>query len=191
LYLLSRPTATEARIRLAFWQEYERTQMKHAFQMQVKNIYAGVCTHQHFYTRVLQRPEILAWMLMPPASYQVAMEEALNFGVERLREILELPIMLPNGKPDTSTASLILKTVAFLDMRVKGAIVQKNLNVNVSTDSRSIEDKIKEFSMDELDRKIARLEKKEREPGMTTIQTSAVVIDKEDVTINAGSEDGR
>lgn len=129
------PNATDSRIRISFWNEYQRAQDQGVL-MKMPNVYAGLCSDQYFYGVYVKSVEKFGWILCPPASYAVSMTEALHFGVERLREILELPLLNDKGQTNKTNVEMIIKAVAMLDMRVKGAVVQKieskTMNVHVS-----------------------------------------------------------
>lgn len=121
---------TENRIRVAFWNEYNRAQESNRKIYSV-NITVGICNRKYFENEILPNAAKLAWMLTPPTSYTNAMEEALVLGVERMREILNMKLTTVKGEQDYRAAELILKTVQYLDMRVKGATIQR-------VDSRSV-----------------------------------------------------
>lgn len=117
-------TLVDRRLRTAFWLEYARA-TDAGTALNLANVYQGVCSRAYFYNYVIESQPRLAYLLLAPTDYRIAMEEALLFGVDRLREILDLPIYDPSGKPDPKIADVILKTVAILDQRVKGAVIQK------------------------------------------------------------------
>ena len=97
------------------------------------------------------------------------MEEALAYGIERLREILELPMFDKKGRVDGKAAELILKTVALLDQRVKGSVVQRaevrSLNVNMNSAASSLEQKQLMGNVEEMEARMKFLEKRERRRG--------------------------
>jgi len=126
----SRIGKTKVRLRVAFWNEYNRAQESNRKIYSV-NITVGVCNRKYFENDVLTNPAKLAWILTPPTSYTNAMEEALITGIERMREILTMSLETAKGDKDYKAAELILKTVQYLDMRVKGATIQR-------VDSRSV-----------------------------------------------------
>jgi hypothetical protein len=78
----------------------------------------------------------MAWLLTVPTGYIIKAEESLEFGLEQLRDILEVPHMR-GMVVDTKLGELKLKIVAMLDTRVKGAPITKtmNLHANVSTEA--------------------------------------------------------
>jgi hypothetical protein len=140
-------------LRVNFWNEYYAA-IREGRKMSMMNVYRTVCTHVWFYTK-LDRRESCVWMFRPTTDYNSFMEEQLHKGLQRIGEILALPIEV-NGKVSTPTANLILKTVQMVENRVKGAVVQKhehkNLNLSLSADSVMPKDLI------ELEKKIALLE---------------------------------
>lgn len=121
---LTKINPTDNRIRMGFWNEYNRA-CDRKKPMVMSSVYAGVCTAAYADHEVIARPQKLAWILTPPTSYTNTMEEALLFGIECLRDILETPLRTSSGGLDVKAAELVLKTVQFLDQRVKGAVVQK------------------------------------------------------------------
>lgn len=146
-----KPSAEQNRLRMAFWREYERAiQVKD--KMDPENIYRGIMPKENFYRIVKKEPRVVAWILKQPTNYVNQMEEALNFSMHRVREILEMPlyknekriIAKPDGTskemmkrvPNVPMAKLMLDVMKMLDQRVKGAIVQR-VKQEVKTESKS------------------------------------------------------
>lgn len=162
--LKSQPGPIDNRLRLAFWNEYNRAQAD-MDTMRGVNIYSGICTHQHFTERYLKCPEKVAWLMCPPTSYEVALEEALQFGIDQLRDILALPVKDKKGKVNTSLASLKERIIARLDERKHGATVQRSINVSVqknASDDKKIQEILLTNNMDEIQRRIRDLDKRDR-----------------------------
>lgn len=159
------PSPTDNRLRIQFWLEYDRsmTTMK---RMEIMNVTAGVCSNQYFRERFLHRPEKVAWLLACPVSYTRKIEEALDFGLDRLRDMLELSVTDAQGKLNLKLMELQAKIVALLDQRVKGSVVQrieqKNMNLNVTTSDKSVAEALTGSTMEKLDRKLKELEARER-----------------------------
>lgn len=126
------------RLRIAFWLEYEKAQAMNR-KINMTNVYASCCTLQ-IWTRILRDKIKLAWILLPPADYVVAMQELLTLGVDQMREILTAPVKLPSGRIDTRLADVKVKLLQYIDQRVKGAIIQRvdNRNVNVNVDGKDV-----------------------------------------------------
>jgi len=139
-------TPTLNRIRYSFWNEYYRAVDTNK-NMVNKNIFAGICSVEA-YTRILRNNAYIAWILCPPADTVIALKETLNYGLDRIREILDLPLYkiesVRVGKDDfedrevvdEKVANLMLKAVAMVDLRLHGSYVQvqkieqKTINVN-------------------------------------------------------------
>jgi hypothetical protein len=126
-------------IRIAFWDEYFLTIDNEETSMRMAAVYGKVCAKEHFYDYI-KHPLTLAYILQPPSDYMYKMRAMLDMGLERFDEILHLPLENPNGTVNTKLISEIVKVVALIDNRVKGAVAQKltidqtskNLNVNVN-----------------------------------------------------------
>lgn len=160
----STPTATDNRLRLKFWAEFDRAQENHD-TMKVMNIIKGVCSAEVLY-RYIKHPEKVSWLLTPPTSYEVTLEEGLNYGMEQMRKILDLPEELPNGTINTKVLELKIKVTAMFEMRLKGGITQKvenkNLNVSVATTDKAVAAALASGSMEDLNKRIKELESRER-----------------------------
>jgi hypothetical protein len=152
------PTFTLSRLRLSFWNEYENA-IQHNRKMKISKIIAGVCTETLFKKKVLPDHKKLAYLLSPPKDYMLTVKEALDAGLDNLRAIVTAKVLDEKGQLNAKAADVVLKAIALLDMRVKGAIVQRidqrNLNVNVSNPSREVAQ-----SVEELDRQIEEAKQK-------------------------------
>ncbi len=160
---LANPSAEIARLRMSFWDEYLRASAEKR-KMDVRSITRGVCSHNYFYEVILQNENWVGYITTPPADYQLAIREMLELSWDRIREVLLLPITekvsvrrtIKNEdgkiemhidlveKPNTSLIAEIRQITNMLDLRVKGAIMQKmqitqkNLNVNMNADDPNI-----------------------------------------------------
>jgi hypothetical protein len=161
------PTATDNRLRMNFWQEYDRAQATNR-DMEIVAIYAGVCSNNYFMNRYLLMPEKVAWMACAPASYSVIMEEALAFGIEQLRDILEMPMVDGKGRINVKLAELKAKITDMLIIRVKGAVTQKleqtskNMNLSITTSDATVAKQAMLGSMDAIEKRLKELERRDR-----------------------------
>lgn len=153
------PTPTDHRLRMKFWFEYDRSAEAQE-KMTMANVYANVCSLELFQEAFIKNPAKVAWLLCPPASYEIKVQEALGFGLDRMRDILEMDTVDPvTGKFNVQLAKLQKDIVQMLDLRIKGGIVQKvetksvQMNINAATE---------ELSQDALDRKLKELRAQER-----------------------------
>lgn len=166
----AKPTEVEAQLRISFWNEYQRA-VDQKQSMKMGNVYAPVCTKDYFYRVICRVPSKLGYVLAPPQSYSIQMEEMLNLGLGKMREVLMLPVRDNKGNPNTRLIAEWVKIVALLDNRVKGAVTQnfsirqQSLNVNVnkaaSEAPRSVEDI--DAEMRKLDREIKQLSNPEKQ----------------------------
>ncbi len=129
-------TATLSRLRLAFWAEYENAVSRNRISMNTRQIIGGIVTLQTFHS-IIKKPKNLAFILCPPTDYVAQVTEALHVGMENIRKIASARVVDQSGKMDTKAAEAVLKAVAMLDLRVKGAIIQRidqrTLNVQVKS----------------------------------------------------------
>lgn len=148
-----RPTATDNRLRIKFWMEYEYAQTYYKKKIDMVRVVAGICPIDYFYNKYVKSPSRIAWMLTPPISYEMKTREALDFGLDQLRDLLEQSHELPGGRVDTKLAELKMKVVAMLDMRVKGAIVQKTMNLHATgkAAAQAVADSIVQPTMEQLE----------------------------------------
>jgi hypothetical protein len=125
------PTATDNRLRLRLWMEYDFCQTYGRDKIDLARVAAGICDIQTFTRRYLRDPQKVAWLLCPPTGYMAKAHEALEFGLEQLRDILEQP-HFANGKLDSRLADIKVKIVAMLEQRVLGAVATKNVHLNLN-----------------------------------------------------------
>lgn len=133
--------SSERRLKISFWHEYDRVLSgvhdisKHQVMSSARVTHGvmGIAAYKEF----IRNPVKLAWLLMPPANYKVCIDELHYAGIERVREILALPIKDKKGIPNPATARLVLKAFELLDLRAKGSIVQRSMNVSVNVDKQA------------------------------------------------------
>lgn len=178
------PSQTDNQLRFKFWFEYEAALQEHR-KMEPVRVYAGICSKQYFYERVLSCAPKVAWIVTPPLNYDVKLDEALAYGMERMRDILEIdPTTYPAGAR-IKLMELQAKVTAMLDMRKKGAYTQrvenKNMNLNVSTTDKQVAAVLAGSTMEQLDTRIKELEKRERRALNLPEKSGAKEDTKEDI----------
>lgn len=160
-------TATDNRLRLKFWMEYDYCQGVQSKEIDMMRVIAGICTYEYFNRRYLTNPRKVAWMLCPPTSYQFKANEALEFALEQLRDILAIPHQGPGigGKMDTKLGELKLKIAQMLDIRVKGAPVQRVIKANLSGKdaANAVHQSVSHMSLQQLEHELNNLQKREKE----------------------------
>lgn len=86
-----RPTQTDNFIRTQLWAEWRYAcRTGPPFAMQIDRITQGVITRELFYGFYLQSPLALSWVLCPPLSLELAIEEALQYGISELKGMFDL-----------------------------------------------------------------------------------------------------
>lgn len=168
------PNPTDNRLRLGFWNEYNLA-VEESRTMNMRQVFAGVCSQVYFYEVYLKCPERVAWMICPPTAYEKVLDEAIVFGLEQLREVLGLPLVDEKGKINVSLASLKERIVERLQERKFGTAVQRSLSVNVSGQTdRALDHKTQQTllgsSMEEIQKRLKLLEKRDRMKVEQTIE---------------------
>ena len=155
------------RIRIEFWREYDRAQSQ-LRKIELSNIALGTGTPTNRVLSLLSKRHNICWVLIPPGTYENFLDEALQFGLTRLRKDIlgaNLYTTVIDKAGDAHTvmdhkaAELLLKAVAFLDMRKHGGIVSKNLHVIKSAnDLKGVIPSM--TSIEDIDKRIKELEQK-------------------------------
>lgn len=157
-------TATMSRIRVSFWTEYEFAVMA-GRKMYLSRIMGGVCGDTYFKEKFLKDNKKVAYMLTPPSDYVVQTKEALQVGLETIREIISARVIDEDGYLIPRAADVVLKAFMHLDMRVKGAIIQRidqrTLALNVNQNSSLVSPPIQiPRTIEELDQQLEELKKR-------------------------------
>lgn len=168
----AKPDAFVNRIRLAFWNEYEKCHT-YGLTIQVQDIARKVATSEAHVWAVFRNKPWLMWVLTPPASYGAFLDEALERGLQRLRSIIDAkvgevdPISGRLIITDHKAAELVIKTVAYLDSRKHGGIVEKSLHLHAKSGGGGdlTARAIGAMTTQDLDARIAELEKKSSSSG--------------------------
>jgi hypothetical protein len=121
----AKPEPQHRMMRMRFWQEYDIAQQANR-TMRASDVTRGICIPEYWSRNVNTNPELLAYIITPPPRYITRMETMLDLALDNLLEILELPVK--NEKTGFIDSKLIankVKVFELLDLRVKGAIMQK------------------------------------------------------------------
>lgn len=179
-----RPTVNDHRIRYLFWVEYENALLENR-KMVLHNVHSLVCDPKAFTSLFLKLPQRAVFLLCRPAAYQHSLREMLVHGLERMRQILDLPEVDPNGKINTKIIELKLKVVAMVDMRVNGAPTQKihQITQNIPTvgagDKKDIKTLVQKADMNTIQKRIEEIEaEKRRLEGREYVRVPAAPVEK-------------
>ncbi len=174
------PNAAVNTIRLKLWMEYERCQAGEGRRIEIFKVLGEVCRTPSFEKTILARPERAAWLLCPPTAYRMKVEEALTFGLDKLRDILEMDcitveeVSTADGKTkkkatvNVKLGELQAKIVNMLDQRLHGAArvsveqTNRSYNLNVTASSDNVRSAVVEAVGDDLQSQIMALEARER-----------------------------
>jgi hypothetical protein len=165
-------TLTLLRLRMSLWQEYESARQSKR-KMYFTKIYAGICS-EHVASKIIKDQEKLAFIICPPSDYLVQLKEAHSAGLNTLREILAAKVVDEDGYLLPRAADVVIKAFALLDMRLKGAIVQRidsrvisqNQNVSVTADISQTPAPQIGSTMSEIDRQLENVKAKLVEYGL-------------------------
>lgn len=159
------PDSTSERLRIAFWDEYDRAS-RYRERMEIRRICQGTCSEVYFVRKFIQDVQKLAYILHPPISYQINLKDLHELSLRGMRQILSMPIKDDKDRPNTRLMDIQFKIHQHVDMRLKGAIIQRidqrnlNLNMNADVPQTTVEEisKVTQLSMSEIDKRIASLQ---------------------------------
>jgi hypothetical protein len=162
---LIKPTPYLNQLRIAFWQEYDTAQNT-LTSMTMRGIqsHMGSGSPSILMRDYMTDEKTLAWVLIPPTHYDALVDEALSRGMRRIQQIIDLPMMKPDGTIDHASVALVMKAVAFLDIRKHGMPTQhttqdiRQLSVNLT--KKDVKALGLSNRSEELDFKIKALEEK-------------------------------
>lgn len=153
------PTVTHYRLRYAFWNEFECA-IDQGRMMRMARVYAGICTEGHFSNILSKNQVFMAFLVSRPTDYITVVKESLQAGMENLRKIVSSKVHDEDGNLIPRAADVVIKGIALLDLRVKGAVIQRIdqrlVSLNVNKDIEALADPEK---ADELPNSLALLEK--------------------------------
>jgi hypothetical protein len=165
LHLEKHLEARDYRIRLAFWDEYNAAVQEDRI-MRIDTVITRVTNMAYFYRVFLQNKYKVILMLQPPASYKITVRELLNFSLNRMREIIALPLMDKKGQPNVHLIREMIKIFALADARVQGAVKQtidinqRSMNVDMTLEeAKKLKREHRQDPVDALDAEINRLER--------------------------------
>lgn len=178
---MCKPEVEHAKLRLQFWAEYNKAQDQ-GRMVQVGAVIRGVCSQEWWNSRVLRCPEKVAYIVVPPRDYLSTMAEMLDFGMDRLRDVLSLDLVDEKGRANAGLISQMVKIVQMLDLRVKGAVVQQHqvlsANINLGSDEAAkLEKVLQANSLDELELEIKRIRRQIAGDNREQSKTSSAAIE--------------
>lgn len=157
---------TVLRLRMSLWQEYESSRYN-SRKMYFTKVYAGICSEQTA-RKIIREPSKLAFIICPPPDYLVVLKEAHTAGLNALRDILAARVVDEEGYLLPRAADVVIKAFALLDLRLKGAVVQK-MDTRILSKSENVNLTVRSeipsghlggpMNMDEIDRELEKARK--------------------------------
>ncbi len=145
---LVRPSPSLNRCRLNFWMAYS-TSVRTGRKINMDDIVAGVMTKDLFYATIMNIPKNLAWLLCPVMEYRSSLEESLDVGIRKIREMLDVEVVDENGRLDAKAAMVVLKAFQMIDERYNGGIVQKTFNITKTVNDAPVDNANSNVLIDE------------------------------------------
>lgn len=183
LTTLTNPTRTQKMARSRFWKECDiiidsRGDLN---ALSLYNVYRGLCT-KNTVDKWFRSHTFVAWFFTHPADYEVLLDEALTHSLDRMREIIDLPITITdadgNIKPNSTTINAILAISKMLDMRKHGGYLQrieeKSMHLHGTIPASQQGAALADNSMDQIEAQIKEIEAKIQKKSLP----SEFIIDK-------------
>lgn len=120
----AQPSPLVYRLRLAFWDEYERA-LSVRKKMRLNSVISHHCDKKHFYENILTNNMWMLFIITPPRKYELSMRHILEKSTQRLQRIMDIDPIDEDGRVDLKLAHLQYKIHAWVDNRVRGSVAQK------------------------------------------------------------------
>jgi hypothetical protein len=149
----AQPTPVVYRLRLAFWDEYERAIATRS-KMKLIDVVSNHCDRKYFYESIMTNNMYMLFIITPPRNYELAQRHILDQTTQRLTEVAEISPVDAEGRVDYKLAALQIKIHMQAEARVKGSIAQRlQIQSHVLNQQIPPEDKIYEtLSVRELEK---------------------------------------
>lgn len=118
-------SSTENLLRHRFWLEYDHAVSGSFPEIRISEVIRGVCSFKFFRETFLSNQYLVAFLMLPPVNFKVKQEETLMFGLDKMREILDLNAIGPNNQVNTQILRAQMAVYQILEKRVQGENVQK------------------------------------------------------------------
>lgn len=201
-----KPDPVSIRLRIAFWEEYDRAIAMEYPKLNMTNVWRGNCSQAQFYSSRCRTPAFIAWFFQPPASWTSKLKGIAHQALQRMEEAVGLDITNEDGSANTKLIEIQHKILETVDTRLHGAIIQRihqtQTNVNLhGKASQAVEQKANEvaeeaLTMEQIEMKIAQLEKRSAQasqPGCIEVdmmKEAKAVTMISDGTSDQNKEDG-
>jgi hypothetical protein len=145
-------SSTENLLRNRFWLEYDHATTGDYPHIRLVEVIRGVCSFKFFRETFLANQFMVAFLMLPPINFKNKQEETLLFALDKLRAILDLPIVDEvTGNVNVSMLKAQMGVYQILERRVQGEVVQKTMNAHailpMSPSTREEVDQLSEEQM--------------------------------------------
>lgn len=192
------PDIFGSRLKLNFWEEYDAAK-KSGRVMQTTKIVYGVCT-PNLFKKFIDDKWRLAWLIRIPPDYKLSLADIHDLSLAQMREIMTMDNYDPKGQPNTKLLEVKFKVAQHVDMRLKGAIIQRidqrnlNMNVNANADTAARPEDVA-LSMDEIENRLTQLKRKSASllaPGGVQVDLlSAITAEPDTIDVDASPNSNR
>lgn len=162
----------DERLRESFALEYFHCQNRQK-SMMMTNVYGGVCTPEYWKRVALRNSFKMAYIIRLPTDHQLDMRSLLTKGLGEMRKILDMDMIDDKGRPNFKLADVKRRIVEMTLIQTYGYGVQRIENSNLNINKTITEENT--INREEIDRKIAELEKAIQKPG------NVIDVDSEEV----------
>lgn len=179
------PSWTLEQLRLAFWDEYTIAQDNQK-NLRMAAVYGRICDKSVFYD-IINHPLSLAYLVRPPTDYIYSMRSLLEVGLQRFREILKMDLKNPNGSVNTRLIAEVVKIVALVDNRVKGAVTQ---NIKIDSTQKSLNINLSDYqppkTAGQIQQELLEIQKEMKE--LNYLPAGGTLPTEEEIVVNGSSE---
>lgn len=125
------------RMRITFWIEADRC-LNSDQKFSVAPVYSGICSRAYFNKKILGNSFALAYLLRRLPQYKAVLHEMVYSGMEYERQILDMPAIDSEGKPDYKLIQIQLKLIESAHNRLMGTPVSRTQIHQHMTTSESL-----------------------------------------------------
>jgi hypothetical protein len=181
-------SSTENLLRNRFWLEYDHAISGGFPEIRISEVIRGVCSFKFFRETFLSSSYLVAYLMLPPINFKTKQEETLMFGLDKMREILDLNAVGVNGQVDTKILRAQMAVYQILEKRVQGETVQKIAHAHALVPlSPSSQKEVDELSEEQMLLRMQELLDRQKQRHTTKAALSDVFVTK--ATPYKGSDD--
>lgn len=128
---LYEPTNLVLSLRVRFWAEFDVAFAKKQ-QMNMSNVYLGLCSRAHFYHICSKSPHQIAYVICEPPDYKTALEGLEPLQLRLWKNILSIPTKDAGKLQDPKILELQHKVALAIDLRQRGGYLNRSETKNLT-----------------------------------------------------------